>query len=57
MTSPHLGVTRSSLSRLCVLANLWLLVVVADATGAAEGRPDILVLAIDELNDWVVGVS
>ncbi len=52
MTSSYLGVTRIMFSRFCALTILWPLVVVADAN-AAKDRPNILFIAIDDLNDWI----
>ena len=40
-------------SRLCMLTSLWLPVVVCNTNAIAKTRPDILFIAIDDLNDWI----
>ena len=40
-------------SRLCGMTILWLLVVAAGANAAVKDRPNILFIAIDDLNDWI----
>jgi len=57
MIASNLEIHRSLFLRLCGLIILWPLVVVAqtkpEANAAVPARPNIVFIAIDDLNDWI----